>query len=184
MALGGGGARDIALGRAAVKLNVAVLPLSLLLSGCSAVAAVSGAVAGASTGAATANPVVGYATAVAVDAGVSSIQKYAVRVRQGDEQNNIAELAGIMPPGASGRWKVDYALPFFANQHGRIAVVSLIETPLTTCKEVLFTIDHGKPPHEAITPYTTDACLDTAGWRWAAAEPATPRWGSFQHIGH
>jgi uncharacterized protein YceK len=184
MALGGGGAGHVALGRLAVRLALTVPALSLLLSGCSAVAAVSGAIAGASTGAATANPIVGYTTAVAVNAGVSSIQKYVVRVRQGDEQNNIAELAGLMPVGAAGRWKVDYLLPFFANQHGRIAVVSLIATPLTACKEVLFTVDRGKPPHEATTPYTTDACRDTAGWRWAAAEPAVPRWGFFQHIGH
>ncbi|MBV8524582.1 MAG: hypothetical protein JOY71_21080, partial [Acetobacteraceae bacterium] len=30
------------------------------------------------------------------------------------------------------------------------------------------------------TFYTTNICLDGTTWRWAAAEPATERWGALQ----
>ena len=63
-------------------------------------------------------------------------------------------------------------------------VVRAIDTPLVQCKEVLFTVDSGRGAHEKRVPYVTDACHDTKGWKWAAAEPATERWGYFQHVSH
>lgn len=168
-----------------MTLTRTALPLALagLLGGCSSVGAISGAVAGASTGAVSANPVIGYATAVAVNAGVSALQKHIARVRDRKAQNHIAEAAGLLAPGQTTSWKVAYIIPFFANHHGELQILRNIDTPLTTCKQVLFTFDTGKPPHLHRTPFTTDICHDTEGWKWAEAEPAIARWGYFQHIG-
>ncbi|HET9148793.1 MAG TPA: hypothetical protein VFN77_12130 [Acetobacteraceae bacterium] len=163
-------------------LPLLALPLVSLLGGCSSIGAVTGAVAGASTGAATANPIVGYATAVSVNAGISALQKHITRVRQRKEQNRIAEAAGGMAPGEATSWKVAYINPFFANHHGELQVLRDIDTPLTRCKEVLFTLDTGRPPRLSRTPYTTDICRDAQGWKWAMAEPAIRRWGYLQHI--
>lgn len=160
-----------------------IAPSLLLLGGCSSVGAISGAVAGAATGAATANPLVGYATAVGVNAGVDAVQKYVARVRQHAEQNRIATAAGALAPGQSVSWKVAYLNPFFANHHGTLAVLRDIDTPIAACKDVLFTIDTGHGTNASRTPYATAVCRDSDGWRWAMAAPATARWGYLQHSG-
>ncbi len=156
----------------------------MVLAGCGSIGAVTGAVVGGSAGAATANPIVGYAVAVGVNAGVDDLQKYIARVRQGAEQDAIAEAVGRMPPGQVVPWKIVHDIPLFDDEHGEMEVVRLIDTPLTTCKEVLFTVDNGVGAHLRRHLYTTDACLDTVGWKWAEAEPATQRWGYFQEISH
>ncbi len=77
------------LGHAAVnglRLGFTVACASMLLGGCQMVGPISGAVVGSATGAATVNPIVGYATAVGVNAGVDELQKYIARVRQNAEQ--------------------------------------------------------------------------------------------------
>lgn len=160
------------------------LALPMVLDGCGSIGAVTGAVVGGSTGAATANPIVGYAVAVGVNAGVDDLQEYVARVRQGAEQDAIADAVGLMPPGQARPWKIVHDIPMFDDEHGEMAVVRLIRTPLTTCKEVLFTVDHGQGVRLRRHLYTTDACLDSVGWKWAEAEPATERWGYFQHISH
>ena len=156
--------------------------LVIPLCRCSSIGAISGAVAGASTGAITANPLAGYATAVAVNAGISALQKHIARVRERKEQNGIAEVAGRMASGGVTSWKVAYINPFFANHHGELQVLRDINTPLTLCKEVLFTFNTGTAPHITRTPYMTDICHDFQGWEWAEAEPAVSRWGYLQHI--
>jgi hypothetical protein len=160
-----------------------LLPLAGL-GACSTVGPIAGAVVGASTGAATVNPILGYAVAVGVDAGVDELQHYVARVRQGAEQDAIATAVGQMQVGEVRRWQIVHDIPMFDDEHGDVQVVRLIDTPLTQCKEVLFTVDEGRPPHLRRTPYATDACLDTRGWSWAEAEPATDRWGYLQHISH
>ena len=158
--------------------------LLLPLGACSSLGAIAGAAVGASTGAATVNPIVGYAVAVGVNAGVGELQKYVARVRQGAEQDAIVAAVGQMQPGETRPWKIVHTVPLFDDEHGEMQVVRSIDTPLTQCREVLFTVDEGRPPHLRRTPYTTDACLDTSGWRWAEVEPGTERWGYFQHISH
>ncbi len=158
--------------------------LPLVLGGCGSVGAVAGAVVGGSTGAATANPIVGYAVAVGVNAGVDDLQNYIARVRQGAEQDAIAEAVGRMPPGQVRPWRIVHEIPMFDDEHGEVEVVRLIGTPLTTCKEVLFTVDESKGLRLRRRLYATDACLDSMGWKWAEAEPATERWGYFQRISH
>ena len=168
----------------ALPLRAMLLLLPLAVGACSTASAVAGAVVGASTGAATANPIVGYAVAVGVNAGLDELQKYIARDRQGAEQDAIASAVGQMQPGESRPWKIVHTIPMFDDEHGEMQVVRVIDTPLTQCREVLFTVDRGRPPHLHRTPYTTDACLDTRGWAWAEAEPATERWSYFQHISH
>ena len=187
-------ARDDAVGFAAVigryragrfgrTAPIALLGV-LLVGGCSSVGAITGAVVGASTGAATVNPIVGYVAAVGVNAGVDALQKYVSRVRQGAEQDAIVDAVGEMQPDQVRPWKIVHDIPMFDNEHGEMQVVRVIDTPLVQCKEVLFTVDTGHGAHLKRVPYVTDACHDTKGWKWAAAEPATERWGYFQHISH
>ncbi len=162
----------------------AALLVPLLVAGCSSAGAIAGAVVGVSTGAATVNPVVGYVTAVGVNAGVDALQQYIARVRQGAEQDAIVDAVGEMQPGQTRPWKIVHDIPLFDDEHGQMQVVRSIDTPIAQCREVLFTVEHGTGAHPRRKPYVTDACHDTNGWRWAAAEPATERWGYFQHISH
>ena len=174
-------------GRASTRrrlIGVTALLLPMALGGCGSVGAVAGAVAGGSTGVATANPVVGYAVAVGVNAGVDDLQKYVARVRQGAEQDAIVEAVGRMPPGQTVPWRIVHDIPMFDDEHGEMEVVRLIETPLAPCKEVLFTVDRGAGTRLRRRAYATDACLGSAGWKWAEAEPSTERWGYFQRISH
>jgi hypothetical protein len=184
--MGLGRAVDGALGFSAViraSRPAALLLAAGSLAGCSTIGAVAGAAAGASTGVATANPVVGYATAVAVNAGIDELQKYVARVRDGAEQDAIVAAVGEMQPGQLRAWKIVHDIPLFDDEHGEMQIVRDISTPLTQCKEVVFTVESGAPPHPARALYTTDACRNTGGWKWASAEPAVERWGYFQHIG-
>jgi len=167
-----------------LRFCVALTGLPLVLSGCGMVGAVSGAVAGGATGAVTANPIVGYATAVGVNAGVDELQKYIARVRQSAEQDAILTSVAEMQPGEVKSWKIVHEIPMFDDEHGTMQVTRDIATPLTECKEVLFTVEKGKAPHMKQTPYITSACQDGSLWKWAEAEPAVSRWGYFQHISH
>jgi len=166
----------------AVSRLIFVLPLPCALIGCRVIGAVASTAAGASTGTITANPVVGYATAVGVNAGIDALEDYIARARQGAEQDAIVRAVGEMQVGETRNWKIVHTIPMFDNEHGEMMVTRVIATPLTTCKEVLFTVDQGSGIHLRQSLYTTSACLDTRGWRWAAAEPATARWGYLQHI--
>jgi hypothetical protein len=176
-----------AVGHAAVnvlRLGIILSSLSLMVSGCGMVGAVSGAVAGGATGAVTANPIVGYATAVGVNAGVDALQHYIARVRQNAEQDAILTSVSEMQSGQIKDWKIVHDIPMFDDEHGTMEVTRDIDTSLVECKEVLFTVDTGKGDHLKQTPYITSACLDGDRWRWAEAEPAVARWGYFQHISH
>lgn len=166
------------------RLTIGLTALPLLLSGCGMVGAVSGAIAGGATGAATANPIVGYATAVGVNAGVDELQKYIARVRQNAEQDAILTSVAEMQPGESKSWKIVHDIPMFDNEHGTVEVTRDMTTPLTDCKEVLFAVDKGKAPHLKQIPYITTACKDGTRWKWAEAEPAVSRWGFLQHTTH
>jgi hypothetical protein len=156
----------------------------MLLSGCQMIGPVSGAVVGSATGAATVNPIVGYATAVGVNAGVDELQKYIARVRQNAEQDAIVTSVAAMQPGQVKDWRIVHEIPMFDDEHGTMLVTRDIDTPLTECKEVLFTVDKGKEGRLKQTPYVTSACRDGTRWQWAEAEPAVSRWGYFQHISH
>ncbi|RYF04830.1 MAG: hypothetical protein EOO40_10850 [Deltaproteobacteria bacterium] len=156
------------MGRAAVKALLLVLPL---LGGCTVVSDIAGLAAGGAAGSATANPVVGYAVGIGVRAGVDELRRYVVRRRQQGEQDAIATAAGEAPLGQSRAWAIRHSIPI-GNEQGTLTVVREISTPLTTCREILFSVDKDV--------FTTPVCRQPTGWKWAAAEPAVDRWGSLQ----
>jgi hypothetical protein len=180
--MGLGGARDRALGLAAVKAAAALwpaVPLCLSLAACSTAGGIAGAVAGAATGAATMNPVVGYAVAVGVRAGTDSAVNYVMRERQDAEQTAIAGVAGPLQPGVVMPWKIEHSIPI-GDQHGEVQVVRLISTPLAICEEIAFTVARHKAPQPDDPRYIATTCHQADGWKWASAEPAVARWGFLQ----
>ena len=149
-----------------------LLPLLLLLGGCSAVPGIVGAVAGAGTGAASANPAVGFLVGITVRAGLDYAQAYVVRVRQRGEQDAIADAAGRAPLGEARLWEIRHTIPI-GNEHGTVTPIRDIPNPLASCREVLFATEGGGF-------FTTPVCRQPDGWKWAAAEPAVGRWGFLQ----
>ncbi len=175
--MGFGGTGDGAVGRAAVK----ALPLLILilLTACSStpeiVAVLSGGVAGSATG----NPAVGFAVGVAVDAGATYAIRYYGRSRQGAEQDAIAQVAGQLPIGTEAAWKIEHAIPI-SDEHGKLRVIRRIDSPLTVCKEIAFSVDEGRGAKLQRSWFTSDICKQAATWKWASAEPAVARWGFLQ----
>ena len=161
-----------------------VLAISLimpLVSGCRSLAPdLIGLASGGTAGALTANPAIGYAVGISSQALADASLNYATRRRQGAEQEAISLVAGALEVGQSGPWNIAHTIPI-GNEHGTVHVVREVATPLTTCKEVIFTVDDGdgpQPPDRTL--YTTQVCSQGAGWSWALAEPATPRWEYLQ----
>ncbi len=154
-----------------------LLPMlgAAMLGGCAAVSDVAGLAAGGGAGAATANPAVGIAVGVGVRAGVEEVRQYVVRRRQQGEQDAIADAAGEAPLGEPRPWQIRHAIPI-GNARGELAVVREYTTPLTTCREVVFSVEDGDRP----SLFTTSLCRQATRWKWAAAEPAVARWGFLQ----
>ncbi|WP_159999370.1 hypothetical protein [Roseomonas sp. 18066] len=158
----------------------ALLLLAPLLAGCELAGGLAGGLSGAATGTITSNPAVGYAVGVTVRAAADAAMKRWMRGMQNDEQIAIAQAASELAAGDSRPWQVKHELPFgWRDQAGQLAVTRVIDTPLTQCREILFSVQE-KPeaPPEGIFVATT--CRNPAGWRWASAEPATARWGYLQ----
>lgn len=181
MALGDRGAGDGALGLAAVRLRgvtaAALLPL-LLLAGCKSAAQLTGFAAGGVAGVATANPAVGYLVGIATAAAADQAFKLVGRTRQHAEQQAIADVAAGLPEGDAAAWHIHHIIPI-GDEHGEVRVVSVIATPLASCREIVFSVaaDAPKPP----AWYATSICREGEdGWQWALAEPAVPRWGYLQ----
>jgi hypothetical protein len=155
------------------------LPVSLLaLSACNSVGSISGAAAGIASGGASANPAVGIAVGIGVRAVVDQSVKSLMRRWSDEEQGSIARQVGAMDVGQRLPWQVRHAVPYRNNQ-GEVQVTRVIETPLATCKEALFSIAASDAKAPASWFHTT-MCLGPQGWRWAAAEPAVNRWGALQ----
>jgi len=181
MALGQRGTGHRALGIPAVMRASCLLAAaaSLGLAGCqsSTIGGATGAVVGTVSGAATANPVAGYAIGVTVQAAVDATVKYVLREWKNDQQNVMANAAGELPIGQVRQWEIRHSLPV-GNERGGIQVVRDIDTPLTRCREVLFTVEQDGAPAPA---YASLICRQTGGqWKWAAAEPSVARWNGLQ----
>ncbi|BDT68141.1 hypothetical protein os1_23230 [Comamonadaceae bacterium OS-1] len=157
------------------------LAASLALAGCSSVGGLAGAVAGITTGAATSNPAVGIAVSISVKAATDAGIKHATRTLQKEEQDLIAAIAGNLPLGARRDWRMQRSIPY-GNEHGELLVTRKLDTPLAQCREIAFSVavDGAPPDQPAASWYTTSICLQLNGWKWAAAEPAVPRWGALQ----
>jgi hypothetical protein len=161
---------------------VRLLPLILLLpllGGCQLMGEIVGAGAGGAAAGATANPAIGIAVGVGVNAGIDAAVAYVGRKWQQAEQDAIAADVAELRPGEQRPWEVRHIVPV-GNEHGEVAVVRDIATPLTLCKELVFSVDTGKGMSLTRHWYMTDACRDGARWKWALAEPATERWGALQ----
>ncbi len=171
-----------ALGRAAVIKRLA---LCLLLAGCENAASnsagpVGGAAVGLGVAGITANPFVAYAAGVGAQAAITSLQKYLSRKLHQGEQDNIAATVANLAPGQEAPWQISYTIPIGA-EHGDVTVLSVIHSPLTTCKQVAFTVIAGHKPNAGRGVYITSACEQGDGtWKWAEAEPAVARWGFLQ----
>lgn len=166
--------------RVGVARSITTLAILALVPGCRAIGEISGVAAGLATGTASGSPVAGFAVGVATNAGVDELVKWVGRSRQGAEQDAIAAVAGDLAVGESQPWRIRHTIPI-GNEHGVLRVVRVIANPLTTCKEVVFSVDEGSPaaPRERQL-FTTAVCWQGSRWKWAAAEPAVPRWGYLQ----
>ena len=151
----------------------------LLLAGCKAAPQIAATVAGGAAGAATANPAVGFAVGVATDAAANYVFRYYGRTRQQAEQDAIAQVAGLLPPGGEANWKIEHDIPI-GDEHGTLQVVRQIDNPLALCKQVMFSVDEGKGEKLKRAWYSADICHQADWWKWASAEPAVERWGFLQ----
>lgn len=182
--MGVGRARDGALGLPAVSpaagIRLVLLALAAaLIPGCQAGGGIAGAVTGTTSAAVTGNPAVGAAIGIATQALTEAAIQDVSRRWHRAEQDALAAEVGRMAVGETRRLRVRHALPI-GNEAGEVRVLRLTETPLTACKEVLFSTETGEGRAEATRWFVTSACRQADGWKWAVAEPATARWGSLQ----
>jgi hypothetical protein len=96
------------------------------------------------------------------------------------EQDRIAEAAGPLRPGIVGHWSVTHKIPIEPNEQGDLVVTRLIGAADFNCKEIVFSVDTMEKTVVNRAFYTATVCRDGATWKWASAEPATPRWGALQ----
>ena len=185
--MGLGGAGDRALGIIAVTgrrarhlLNPLPITAMLLLPGCTSIGSITGAVTGAASGGGSANPAVGYAVGIGTKAATDALVHYISRKRQQAEQDQIAATVGTLPVGQQAPWRIKHKIRLFDDQHGYVTVVRDIPNALSPCKEVIFTVVAGNKIGSPRGYYATTACQQGARWKWAQAEPATPRWGFLQ----
>ncbi len=169
-----------ALGIAAVTLRGFLSAAALcLLASCKAAPQIAGFVAGGSAGVISGNPAVGFVVGVATDAGATAGLRYVVRTRQGAEQDAIAQVAGALPVGGEAPWHIAHTIPI-GDEHGQLRVVRALDTPLATCKQVMFSVSEEKAQAQTRQWFATVICQQADTWKWAAAEPAVERWGFLQ----
>jgi hypothetical protein len=163
----------------------ALLFIALVPGGCSSVLTAGTAAGAGAAGAGIAHAVTDNAAATtAIGLGVLAVAnaglQYAERVVHRAEQDQIAAAAGILPVSAVGDWQVVHKLPIESNEHGKVTVSRVLGGRGFTCKEIVFSVDHAGKEGAQREFYTTTICRDGTVWKWAAAEPATERWGSLQ----
>jgi hypothetical protein len=164
----------------------ALLASTLVLSGCGSLLTEGTADLAGIAGAGAATSVTrSAAAAAAIGLGVQSLAseglKYAERSVHGDEQNAIAAAAGPLEPGAVRPWSVVHRVPIEGDEAGQVSVSRSFGAGSVQCKEVVFSVEQTK--RDVVTGrafYLTTICRHGDQWRWAAAEPATERWGSLQ----
>ena len=154
----------------------AALLLPLLLGGCNSSAELTGLATGGVAGVATASPAVGYLVGIGTAVAADEAFKWFGRSRSHAEQQAIADTAASLSVGEAAPWHINHLVPV-GNEHGEVRVVAVVDTPLTQCRELVFSVaDKPKPPRW----YATDICHAADGWHWALAEPAVARWGFLQ----
>jgi len=149
------------------------------LAGCNSLGDILGAVTGTAAAAGSANPALG----IAIGVGTRAVADYGIRHVgrrwHRTEQDALAATIGTMEVGETRPWQVRHDLPI-GDEQGEVRLLREIETPLAPCREALFSVASGKGPDAAPRWFVTSACRQGERWKWAAAEPATERWGSLQ----
>lgn len=166
-----------------VRRTAALLACFPALAACSsllsaATADVAGVVGTGISSGVTKNAAVGTGIGLGVTAGADAGLSYVRRRVHRVEQQQIATAAGRLAPGQIAPWSVVHDVPIEANEHGRVAVFRSVAQPGFNCKEIVFSVDGDTGDRVAF--YTTTICFDGVRWQWAAAEPATTRWGGLQ----
>ncbi|BAN22587.1 hypothetical protein [Caballeronia insecticola] len=157
------------------------------LSGCNSLYS-EGAVAGAGIGGAAIAGAVTSNAAVATGIGLGAVAaaktgvQYTQRVVHTNTQDQIASVAGPLAVGAVAPWKIVHSVPIEDDEKGRVTVSRTISSGVLECKEIVFSVDHDATQDRAAASafYVASVCRDGNKWKWASAEPATPRWGSLQ----
>lgn len=154
------------------------LPFVVLTTGCavSVIGDTVGAVSGITSGAVTANPAVGYAVGITMQAATDATIKYVLREWTNEQQQLMATIAGELPVGQIQSWQITRVIPY-GNEQGKLQVVRDIDNALVHCREVLFTVESEK---SASQTYLAPICKQQDQWRWAAAEPSVKRWQGLQ----
>ncbi|SOE58336.1 hypothetical protein SAMN05414139_01358 [Burkholderia sp. D7] len=157
------------------------------LSGCSSLYT-EGAVAGAGVGGAAIASSVTRNAAVATGIGLGAVAaakagvQYSERVMHNYTQDRIAGAAGPLAVGAVAQWAAVHTVPIEPDEKGRVTVSRVISTGTLDCKEIVFSVDtDATKDHPSDSGfYVASICRDGQTWKWASAEPATPRWGALQ----
>lgn len=165
--------------------GAALLLLAALLPGCAAVQGEGAADVAGIGGAAIADAVGGgAAVTTGIGFGVRAVTrtglKYAQRRVHGAAQDRVAAAAGPLPVGGVALWNTDHSLPLEPEERGRVSVSRVVSAGEMDCKEIVFSVDTTERDAPRSAFYTATVCRDGERWRWAAAEPATARWGSLQ----
>ena len=150
---------------------------SLLSEGTADAAGIAGAgIASSVTKDAAVATGIGLAVRSIADAGL----KYAERRVHRAEQDRIATVAGGRQKGEVGVWDVSHDFPIEPDARGSLTVAREFGGPGFACREIVFSVEGGKPEAPTREFYTATICRDGETWKWATAEPATERWGSLQ----
>jgi hypothetical protein len=152
---------------------------SLYSEGATAGAGIAGAaIAGSITNNAAVATGIGLGAVAAARAGV----QYSQRVVHTDTQDMIASAAGPLAIGAVAPWRATHSVPIEEDEKGRVTVSRTISSGTLDCKEIVFSVDREATENRAADTafYVASVCRDGNKWKWASAEPATPRWGALQ----
>ena len=152
---------------------------SLYSEGATAGAGIAGAgIASTVTNNAAVASGIGLGALAAARAGV----QYSERVMHTYSQDQIATVAGPLAVGAVAPWFTKHTVPIEPDEKGRVTVSRVISTGTLDCKEIVFSVDTDATSDEPASSafYVASVCRDGNQWKWASAEPATPRWGALQ----
>ncbi|CAN5903678.1 lipoprotein [soil metagenome] len=124
---------------------------------------------------------IGLGVLAAAQFGVKTVE----RNDHGDQQDQIAEIAGQLAVGQVARWQSRHTIQLEPDAMGTVTVSRLIGGQSLNCKEIVFSVENAPDSSlaeaaPAASFYVATICQDASKWKWASAEPATARWGALQ----
>ncbi|CAN5467899.1 hypothetical protein BH11PSE9_BH11PSE9_27510 [soil metagenome] len=129
---------------------------------------------------------IGLGVLAAAQAGVKKVE----RNYHGDQQDQIAEIAGPLAVGQVARWQSRHTIQLEPDASGKVTVSRLIGGASLNCKEIVFSVEEAPESSVANAAavnsapvssfYVATICQDASKWKWVSAEPATARWGALQ----